>query len=472
MPAGMNQGPDVLGGIRWMLCLLGLLGSATAWSQPPAEQSIRVAICELPGRMNQVRVERVRRCLPDAGGFRCSRMTPAEIRAGRLRGFDVLVMPGGSSRKEGATLGELGRRNIRAFVRDGGGYVGICAGAYLATPGDHNLGLINARLVDREHWARGNGDVWVKLTPLGRRALHDDHEKVRIHYAQGPLLAHGDWSDLPRYEALATFATGIAKHGAPRGVMVGTTAIARANYGDGRVMCFSPHPEFPGGPHRLLAVGVRWAAGQDGQSLTSPITPEGRRLARFLDDLDVEHRWLARESVHWKTGKYDPRGYQHATHCSAFLAGACYQADVYILRPPEHSQVLLANAQQKWLLRRGPEHGWHRVRSWEDAQRLANEGYLVVASYSNPNRRRPGHVALVRPSTRSLREIEEDGPEVIWTGTHNHNSGSLRQGFGHHPIDQVLFFAHRPGRYRLAGRRALSWLTSQSAPAVSSLLAG
>jgi hypothetical protein len=46
---------------------------------------------------------------------------------------------------------------------------------------------------------------------------------------------------------MATFKTEIAKNGAPQGVMPGTTAIARGEYGLGRVVCFSPHPELTKG---------------------------------------------------------------------------------------------------------------------------------------------------------------------------------------------------------------------------------
>lgn len=45
------------------------------------------------------------------------------------------------------------------------------------------------------------------------------------------------------YETVATFETEIAKNGASEGVTKGTTAIAKGTFGNGRVKCFSPHPE-------------------------------------------------------------------------------------------------------------------------------------------------------------------------------------------------------------------------------------
>lgn len=174
----------------------------------------------------------------------------------------------------------------------------------------------------------------------------------------------------------------------------------------------------------------------------SVITAKGKHLARVLDEMEVQRYWQPGRGIAWRTGRHDPKQRQRATHCSAFVAAACERFGVYILRPPQHSQVLLANAQQKWLLREGEKHGWKQVRSWEAAQQRANEGEVVVASYKNPNPNKPGHVALVRPSTRSPRSIVQDGPEFIWAGRHNHNRGSVVECFHDHK-DKVLFFVHR-----------------------------
>ena len=47
-----------------------------------------------------------------------------------------------------------GRRAILDFIKNGGGYVGICAGVYLASSHySWSLGILNAKVVDGEHWA-------------------------------------------------------------------------------------------------------------------------------------------------------------------------------------------------------------------------------------------------------------------------------------------------------------------------------
>ena len=62
------------------------------------------------------------------------------------------------------------------------------------------------------------------------------------------------------------------------------------------------------------------------------------------------HRlWLAGERVNWESGApvgawRDDRPH---THCSAFVASAAKRLGIFVLRPPDHGAVLLANAQIK-----------------------------------------------------------------------------------------------------------------------------
>jgi glutamine amidotransferase-like uncharacterized protein len=148
--------------------------------------------------------------------------------------------------------------------------VGICAGSYLATTHyDWSLGLINAQVWDRAHWARGGGEVTLRMSDPGWRLLGRGGS-VAVHYNQGPLLVPDDKPELPGYEVLAVFETEIAEKGAPDGAMTGTHAIIRSMFGDGRVICFSPHPEVPGGPNELIEAGVRWA----GEAATARATAD------------------------------------------------------------------------------------------------------------------------------------------------------------------------------------------------------
>jgi len=243
----------------WLLALLLGCGSPALFAEDPKPDTLRVAVYDDEGAGRSL--ARLVDVLEQFEDVEFERLSAAEIREGKLHGFDVLVHPGGSASRQASTLGEEGRERVRAFVEQGGGYVGFCAGAYLASA-DYgwSLGILDAKVLDRKHWNRGFGNVRVQLTVAGRRALGTDQEAVTIYYYQGPLLAPAGNPHIPDYQVLGTFQTEIAENGAPRGVMKGTTAVASATFGKGRVFCFSPHPERTKGLERFVYRAVRWAA--------------------------------------------------------------------------------------------------------------------------------------------------------------------------------------------------------------------
>ena len=89
-------------------------------------------------------------------------LSPDDVIRGQLTTdkFDVLLIPGGFAQNTLDALGKAGGERVRAFVRSGGGYVGICAGAYLGCKGWLDV-LPECSVVDFEHWCapRGNQPV-------------------------------------------------------------------------------------------------------------------------------------------------------------------------------------------------------------------------------------------------------------------------------------------------------------------------
>lgn len=181
----------------------------------------------------------------------------------------------------------------------------------------------------------------------------------------------------------------------------------------------------------------------------APESARAERLFQSIDSLDVEHHWPAGVHVHWESGDPDGRpesGEGKHTHCSAFVAAAAKHVGIYILRPPEHKQILLANAQYDWLAEEGAAQGWQPVEDAVAAQRRANEGWFVVAVYKSHRDNKPGHIAIVRPSERDAASIREEGPQVTQAGATNYRSVPLSVGFAGHPAawgrHEVRFYAH------------------------------
>jgi hypothetical protein len=182
-----------------------------------------------------------------------------------------------------------------------------------------------------------------------------------------------------------------------------------------------------------------------------PVTQAGQHLSQILDGSDVEHLWLAHEHVNWETGLRDREtvnaNSRHvATHCSAFVAAIAERLGVYVLHPPEHGLVLLANAQYEWLgTAEAQAQGWRPVGDAHSAQSLANQGKLVVISYASPDPHRPGHIVIVRPSEKTEADLDRDGPDIIQAGMVNYNKWLAASAFVHHPgawPTMVRYFAH------------------------------
>jgi len=190
------------------------------------------------------------------------------------------------------------------------------------------------------------------------------------------------------------------------------------------------------------------------------VAPAAVRLATRIDALDVEHHWPAGVHVNWETGEPDGRqesGEGKHTHCSAFVAAAAKRLGLYILRPPQHGQILLANAQYDWLAAEGQRQGWHELQDASAAQHAANLGYFVVATYKNRHEQKPGHIAIVRPSDKSEQSIRAEGPQITQAGGKNHRSAALRVGFSGHPDAwnkaEVRYYAHDVDPIQLSENR-------------------
>lgn len=183
-----------------------------------------------------------------------------------------------------------------------------------------------------------------------------------------------------------------------------------------------------------------------------PMGAGAEHLNQVLDSMHVQEHWIAGAIVEWRTGEPTGKAVTDTgkhTHCSQFAAAACERLGIYILRPPEHGSVLLANAQYDWLAADGGRKaGWHPVANGIAAQDLANQGQVVVAVYKNGDPKKSGHIAIIRPGNRTAAEIAESGPHVIQAGGHNYESATLKQGFANHPggfaNNEIRFYSHPP----------------------------
>jgi len=216
----------------------------------------------------------------ELGGFPYSEIGDAEIRAGKLSGFDVLLVPGGPDAGECyyAGLGDKGYDEIRSFIANRGHYMGICGGAYLPLTAHNSknpywLGIVAAtEYDDLDYWRSGSGFLRCRID-------HDEHplfaslalgasSSLNVVYWEGPAITitGKDVKPLAHFERLlATGSTALRPGWDMRDNVMAAAAInnwnnslvpevfdkllknrcaiAEADYHDHKILMFSPHPE-------------------------------------------------------------------------------------------------------------------------------------------------------------------------------------------------------------------------------------
>lgn len=199
--------------------------------------------------------------LNKAPGFSAKFISAQEIRDGGLKDYDVVLFPGGTGSGETKALGEEGWKELRSFLENGGGYLGTCAGAYVALV---NLERETGRLIDAElqegEWERGEAILKIELTEEGREVLDDVKGWLDINYQNGPVFHPANYDKLEAYKVLVYFRTETAENNAPKGVQVNSPAVAYGPYGKGRVIICSPHPELTPDLNYFVPKLVKFAA--------------------------------------------------------------------------------------------------------------------------------------------------------------------------------------------------------------------
>ncbi|MBA3312557.1 MAG: glycosyltransferase family 39 protein [Planctomycetaceae bacterium] len=194
-----------------------------------------------------------------------------DIRRGELGNYDVLVVPGGNAGVQGSALGSDGKDAVRRFVHEGGGYVGICAGCFLASANhEQGLKLINAQVVSGQRFVpnegyvsasfRGWGQISVEMTSEGYCLFGTSKRSFTLDYTGGPVLSRANEPDLPDYEPLAYYRSEVSKYPFQKDMMVHSPAIAATRFGGGTVVVFSAHPESNSEYEHLLTDAIRACA--------------------------------------------------------------------------------------------------------------------------------------------------------------------------------------------------------------------
>jgi predicted deacylase/glutamine amidotransferase-like uncharacterized protein len=202
----------------------------------------------------------------------CARLRPEDIRGDVLSQFHAVIFSGGSGSKQAATIGDGGTKAVRDYVQTGGGYLGICAGAFLCSAHySWSLDLVDTHVFtgSREIEGKGRKSMWyrgktskqkMQLTEAGKKLFTDIPEHVVVSYHNGPIVSPKNLEGLDAYKVLAHFRSEQVLYPPQKGTMINTPAIVEGRFGKGRVIAISPHPEATKGLESIIDSAVKTIA--------------------------------------------------------------------------------------------------------------------------------------------------------------------------------------------------------------------
>jgi glutamine amidotransferase-like uncharacterized protein len=224
-------------------------------------------------------------------GYEVDFVFPVDVLGGALAAFDAFVMPGGGYRAMQGQLDPLGGRGARAiadFVRDGGLYIGCCAGSYCAAvaaasfvaacPAQRDLQLLDARVWNDDDSgfvglrSPGVGILHARTVAGGHPVMAGMPERFDIVHYNGPLFEGAEPLSVvagrsERFTPAEAFlGTAAEEPLVDRAAAAGVANIVAGEQGEGRVVLFGSHPEFGFGlalddlqaPARMLVNAVEW----------------------------------------------------------------------------------------------------------------------------------------------------------------------------------------------------------------------
>lgn len=159
---------------------------------------------------------------------------------GKLKGLDMLVMPGGSSQLQMTSMTPAGVKALQDYVRNGGIYVGICAGFHITLNRPERAQLMPYTYIKE---AVGNrGDALIEFTPEARKLLNIDTTKIFVRYSRGPIARKAQWNK-GTCKTYAVYKSSVSPLNRLGKSFYGTPALIGGTYGKGKLIASSFHPE-------------------------------------------------------------------------------------------------------------------------------------------------------------------------------------------------------------------------------------
>ena len=230
--------------------------SPTPKPPAPSKPTVRVAVFSGPGAdyWGGLRHAKLASHIAGAKVFRINAKMVGE---GMLDQTDVLVVPGGKATVMLRNMGADVRRRIAAFVRNGGGFIGTCAGCYVAT-GPIRGHRDRLGLIPFTSGAYGGGvDMPVEFTQEAQKLCGLKAKIQPIAFHGGPVLDRARPVKDTDVRVIAYYRPNFGpKSRFAR--MANRPAIVAGRCGKGHVFASAVHPEKDPKDHYVLRAAYNY----------------------------------------------------------------------------------------------------------------------------------------------------------------------------------------------------------------------
>ncbi|MBO4649302.1 MAG: hypothetical protein J5806_14225 [Lentisphaeria bacterium] len=175
-----------------------------------------------------------------------------DLRDGKLKDLDLLVIPGGDSDQQYESMQESGAEAVRKFVAEGGSYYGVCAGFHCTLYKPRRIGLLPFTHLKGGYGLRA--PLVIDISEKGRKLLDLPAKRYTVTYSQGPVAIPCEQPGTGWGEQLAVYVNSVSSLNRPKFNFSGTPSIIHGQYGKGKVIATSFHPEYLKSTH-VIAFG-------------------------------------------------------------------------------------------------------------------------------------------------------------------------------------------------------------------------
>ncbi|MDY6966451.1 MAG: BPL-N domain-containing protein, partial [Halobacteriota archaeon] len=243
-----------------------------------------------------------------------------------LLNLDILAIGGGDTYTIAGALGPEKLSKISDFIKDGGFYIGTCAGAYLPLRSSKEMlswfNVVEARINNlakslpepkqmAEKYSVSYGCDLIYHPVRGPLKVQiDGRTIVAPLYGGPPMMAYEDVEELAHYKGFADETIFLVEKGIAGKTLFGKAAVVKKSLGNGCLYLYGPHfehPQYPDANDEMLNTIKEVVVDGKKRPLHGEITPVShdwlKGLKREISNSRIVANSIMMSPIKWKIGE-------------------------------------------------------------------------------------------------------------------------------------------------------------------------